>query len=84
MGNAMNHRKMPGWVSWPCSALINVSAEHPGKKDDMAIELLDTRALRRILTEVRITRRQFAATCGLNSVLTGVKRPGEEARHAAA
>jgi hypothetical protein len=55
----------------------------------MPITLFDTRALHGIRAEERITRRQFAATCGLNAAfmsaaLTGVRHPGEEARHAAA
>jgi hypothetical protein len=55
----------------------------------MAIELFDTRALHGILAAEPITRRQFAAICGLTVAfmrvaLMGVRRPGEEARHAAA
>jgi hypothetical protein len=50
----------------------------------MPIALFDTRAPHGILAEEHITRRQFAATRGLSAVLTGVRRPGEEARHAAA
>jgi hypothetical protein len=55
----------------------------------MAIELLDSRALHGILAKERSTSPQFAATCGLNAAfksvaLTGVRRHGTEARHAAA
>jgi hypothetical protein len=50
----------------------------------MAIELFDSRAPYGILAEERVTRRLFAAICGLNAALTGVRHPGEEASHAAA